>query len=123
MNDHTATIARIRDAAERIKVTPDLDRITDPTTKLQASSTHTTLRLRRGLLAAACLALVAAGGVGILASQPNPDVTPTAEGHSSRQPPTPIPDEAPAPESRAPALASVPDWLDDLVRERGIPTS
>ena len=114
MNDHTATIARIRDAAERIEVTPDLNGITDPTTKLKASPTHAALRLRRGLLAAACLALVAAGGVGIVASQEDPDESPTDVGDSSWQPPTPIPDGAPAPESRAPAVVSVPDWLDDL---------
>jgi len=114
MNDHTATIARLRNAAERIEVTPDLASITNPAPQLQASPTHTRPRLHRVLLAAACLALIAAGGVGILASQQDPDHTPTAEGESSWQPPTPIPDGAPAPDSRAPAVASVPEWLDDL---------
>lgn len=114
MTDHTATIDRLRNTAERIEVTPDLDSITDPTPQLQASPAHTTPRSHRGILAAACVALIAAGGVGILASQQDSGGAPTAEGESSWRPPTPIPDRAPAPDSRAPAIASAPDWLDDL---------
>jgi hypothetical protein len=114
MNDHTATIERLRNAAERIEVVPDLDRVTEPSPQLRASPKNTTPRSHRGLLAAACVALIFAGGVGILASQQDPEGTPTAEGESSWESPTPIPDRAPAPDSRAPAVASVPEWLGDL---------
>ena len=114
MNDHNAIIDRLRNAAERIEAIPDLDRVTEPSPQLRAFPTPATSRSHRGVLAAACLVLVAVGGVGILASQHDPDGTPTAEGESLWQPPAPIPDRAPAPDSRAPAVASVPDWLDDL---------
>ncbi len=113
MNHDTAVIDRLRRAAEHIDVAPDLESITAGASRLRAAHHPTPRRPHRALLVAACVALIAAGGAGVV-------LTRTEKSSSSGtisarwQEPSPVPRDAPPTGSVSPAVVSPPAWLNDL---------